>query len=232
MKVSFVAQGSFQRESIVVSELEAFDIRVDQRTDEQSERGLSIELADASLPWHAAYTRHQHEKVAARMLAYKGFEVFLPLYEAEHRWRDRTKKLSLPLFPCYLFFRGGLDRQLELLSTPGIYSVVRSGDQFADIPELEIQAVRQVVRTSARAEPYPFLKCGDLVRVISGPLTGVEGILVRKRDQFRLILSVDLLHRSIAVEVDAENVEFVRQREIKPELTLPSARSDYRLGVV
>lgn len=163
--------------------------------------------ADASPAWHALYTRYQHEKVTASILTSKGFEVFLPLYTASHRWKDRTKKLSLPLFPCYVFLRGGLDRRLDILSTPGAHSLVRSCDQIAVIPDPEIEAVRQVVGVCLRAEPHPFLKCGDRVRVKAGPLAGIEGILFRKKDQFKLILSVDLLHRSIAVEVDGAAVE-------------------------
>lgn len=182
--------------------------------------------------WYAVYTRHQHEKVTARILSYKGIEVFLPLYTSAHRWKDRTKKLSLPLFPCYLFFRGGLGRQLDILNTPGVYSMVRSGDQAAVIPDLEIEAIRRVIETSAHAEPHPFLKCGDRVRVISGPLTGVEGILVRKRDLFRLVLSVDLLHRSIAIEVDVDDVESVGEPAIPADLSkVAGLGTDYRLGV-
>ena len=188
----------------------------------QTVEGLSDHLltcaADASPAWHALYTRYQHEKVTARILRDKGFEVFLPLYSASHRWKDRTKQLSLPLFPCYLFIRGGLDRRLDILSTPGAHSLVRSSDRFAVIPEHEIEAVRQVVGVCLRAEPHPFMKCGDRVRVKSGPLAGIEGILFRKKDQFNLILSVELLHRSIAVEVDGAAVEPVNTGGRAPEL--------------
>lgn len=165
--------------------------------------------ASSAFGWHALYTRHQHEKVAARILTQKGVEIFLPLYTAERRWKDRTRNLSLPLFPCYIFFRRGLDRRVEILSTPGVHSFVRGGDQIAVIPDLEIQAVRQIVGSSVHVEPHPFLKCGDRVRVKSGILKGIEGILVRRKDQFRLILSVEALHRSIAVEVDEMAVELV-----------------------
>ncbi len=166
--------------------------------------------AEYPLAWHAVYTRHQHEKVTARLLADRGFHVFLPLYAATHRWKDRVKKLSLPLFPSYVFLRGGLERRLEILSAPGVHSLVRSGDRVAVIPEGEIQAVLRIVETSAQAEPYPFLKCGDRVRVITGALAGLEGILVRKKDQFRLVLSVELLHRSVAVEVAGTAIEPVK----------------------
>ncbi|PYV10930.1 MAG: hypothetical protein DMG23_05865 [Acidobacteria bacterium] len=157
--------------------------------------------------WHALYTRHQHEKVVARVLENKGFEIFLPLYPTARRWKDRTKQLSLPLFPCYVFLRGGLDRWLDIISTPGIHSFVGSDGQPATIPETEIDAVRKGVEKGVRVEPHPFLRCGDWVRVKSGPLEGIEGILLRKKNLFRLVLSVELLEKSVALEVDAWAVE-------------------------
>lgn len=156
--------------------------------------------------WHALYTRHQHEKITARILAEKGIEVFLPLYTVAHRWKDRTKKLTLPLFPCYVFFQGALDRRPEILSTAGVCSLVRCGNGIAAIPEWEIRAVHRVVKTSTAAEPYPFLRCGDRVRVRFGPLAGLEGILLRRKDDLRLILSVELLRRSIAVDISGSAV--------------------------
>lgn len=180
--------------------------------------------ADAPKPWHALYTRHQHEKVTARALAHKGFDVFLPLYNASHRWKDRTKKLSLPLFPCYLFFRGGLDRRVDILSTPGVHCLVRSGEGIAMIPDGEMDAVRQVVEGCFPAEPYPFLQKGDRVRIKHGALTGLEGILVRQKDRFRLVLSVELLHRSIAVEIDAAAVGIVPHRAPLAYRSAPSNR--------
>jgi transcription antitermination factor NusG len=197
--------------------LEVTNVSCGAQTVERLGDNLLTCAADASPAWHALYTRYQHEKVTARILTDKGFEVFLPLYSASHRWKDRMKQLSLPLFPCYIFIRGGLDRRLEILSTPGAHSLVRSCDQFAVIPEQEIEAVRQVVGVCLRAEPHPFMKCGDRVRVKSGPLAGIEGILFRRKDQFKLILSVELLHRSIAVEVDGAAVEPMNRGGIATE---------------
>jgi len=157
--------------------------------------------------WHALYTRHQHEKVVARVLENKGFEIFLPLYPTARRWKDRTQLLSLPLFPCYVFLRGGLDRWLDIILTPGIHSFVGSDGQPAAIPETEIEDVRKGVQKGVRVEPHPFLRCGDRVRVKSGPLEGLEGILVRKKNLFRLVLSVEFLEKSVALEIDAWAVE-------------------------
>ncbi len=164
------------------------------------------------LAWHALYTRHQHEKAIAHALSNKGFEVFLPLYSATHRWKDRSKQLMLPLFPCYVFLHGGLERRLDILTTPGLHMLVTSGGHPAVVPEEEIRAVRQLVEKSERVEPHPFLRSGDWVRVKSGPLTGVEGILVRKKNLFRLVVSVEILGKSAATEVDASLVERVAAR--------------------
>ncbi len=166
---------------------------------------------DARMPnapaWWALYTRHQHEKVVAEMLSAKDFEVFLPLYESIRRWKDRRKILSLPLFPCYVFVRGGLDRRLQVLTTPGVHMILYRGDRVAIIPEPEIEAIQRAVEGSFRVEPHPFLKCGARVRVIRGALEGVEGILIRKKNLCRLVLSVDMLSQSVAVEVEANDVE-------------------------
>jgi len=162
-----------------------------------------------SASWYAIHTRHQHEKVAAQVLTKNGFEVFLPLYTAVRHWKDRVKQLSLPLFPCYVFIRGGAERSREVVTTPGVHGFVQCGSRRAAIAEEEIEAVRQVVQRSNSVEPHPYLKCGDRVRVEAGPLAGIEGILVRKKNLFRLVLSVEFLEKSVAVEVDVGMVERV-----------------------
>jgi transcription antitermination factor NusG len=157
--------------------------------------------------WWALYTRHQHEKVVAEMLSTKGFEVFLPLYESTRKWKDRRKILSLPLFPCYVFVRGGLDRRLQIVSTPGVHMILTRGEHVALIPETEIEAIQRAVEGPLRVEPHPFLRCGTRVRVVRGALEGVEGILTRKKNLYRLVLSVDMLAQSVAIEVNACDVE-------------------------
>ncbi len=158
-------------------------------------------------PWWAIYTRHHHENVVADMLTAKGFKVFLPLYESIRRWKDRRKVLSLPLFPCYLFVRGGLDRKLQVVTTPGVHMILNRGGRVAIVPNAEIEAIQRAVGGRCRVEPFPYLKCGMRVRVTRGALLGVEGILIRKKNLLRLILSVDMLAQSVAVEVQASDVE-------------------------
>jgi transcription antitermination factor NusG len=157
--------------------------------------------------WHALYTRHQHEKRIARILSSKGHDIFLPLYASTRRWQDRDKRLSLPLFPCYVFIRGGLDRQVQILSTPGVFTIVGWTGRPAIIPHGQIEGVRRLVESAIRIEPHPFLKTGDRVRVTSGALRGLEGLLARKKNLFRLVVSLEMLGRSAAVEIDISCIE-------------------------
>jgi transcription antitermination factor NusG len=163
--------------------------------------------------WWALYTRHQHEKTVADMLTAKGFEVFLPLYDSMRRWKDRKKIVSLPLFPCYVFVRGGLNRRLQVVTTPGVHMILTHGESFAVIPEAEIEVIRKTIDGSYRVEPHPYLKVGERVRVIRGSLEGVEGVLLRKKNMCRLVLSVAMVAQSVAVEIDAADVEPVRARD-------------------
>jgi len=168
--------------------------------------------SNEDMHWWALYTRHQHEKVVAEILCAKGFDVFLPLYESIRRWKDRQKVLSLPVFPCYVFVRGGLKRRLQVVTTPGVHTILNHGERVAIIPEAEIEAIRRTRDARFRMEPHPYIRCGDRVRVMRGSLQGLEGILVRKKNQFRLVLSVDMLAKSVAVEIDATDVEPVTKR--------------------
>jgi len=174
--------------------------------------------------WHAIYTRHQHERVVAEILGKKGLEVFLPTYSAVLRWKDRNKQLTLPLFPTYLFFADGLDQRLQILTTPGVCAILGTAGVPAVIPSEEISAIRQVVESSLRIEPHPFLQYGDRVRVTTGPLVGIEGILIRKKHLYRLVLSVRMLGKSAAVEVDASRVQ---RMPAAPVATAPRALSAF-----
>jgi transcription antitermination factor NusG len=152
--------------------------------------------------WHVLYTRHQHEKAVAETLTSKGFDVMLPLYSSARRWKDRTKLLTVPLFPCYVFLKGGLERRSDVMKTPGVHALVSSAAVPATVPSAEIEAIQRIIENGSKVEPHPFLQCGDRVRVKDGPLAGLEGILVRKKTVYRLILSVAMLGKSAAVEVE------------------------------
>jgi transcription antitermination factor NusG len=174
----------------------------------------STQIGMENAAWCALYTRHQHEKTVAEMLEVKGFEVFLPLYESVRRWKDRKKLLSLPLFPGYVFVRGAIEQRLPVLTTPGVHMIISRGERIATIPEDEIQAIKRSIDGKLRVEPHPFLQCGERVRVIRGSLEGVEGVLTRKKNLFRLVLSVEMLAQSVSVEIDALDVVPVVQRNV------------------
>ncbi|HXS76319.1 MAG TPA: UpxY family transcription antiterminator [Terracidiphilus sp.] len=167
-----------------------------------------------SSAWCAVYTRHQHEKTVSEMLESKGFEVFLPLYDSTRKWKDRRKVLSLPLFPCYVFVRGAIERRLPVLTTPGVHMIISRGERVATVPDAEIDAIRRTVQGHFRVEPHPFLRCGERVRVVRGSLEGVEGVLTRKKNLYRLVLSVEMLAQSVAVEIDALDVVPVVERNV------------------
>lgn len=160
----------------------------------------------AASAWYALHTKHQHEKSVTNVLAEKGFEVFCPTYAEVHRWKDRNKEVTLALFPGYLFFANALERKVDLLSTPGVCAIVSFGNTPALIPQSEIEAIQLAMLSSRLMGPHPFLKEGDKVRLRSGPLAGIEGILQRRKDGYRLVLSIELLGRSVAVEVEQSDI--------------------------
>jgi transcription antitermination factor NusG len=159
--------------------------------------------------WYALYTKHQHEKNSVRLLCNKGFETLLPLYTSTRRWRDRTKIISVPLFPCYVFVKTDISRRLDLLNTPGIHSVVSSAGTPVSIPSDEIEAIRRAVESGADVEPHPILQCGEEVRVVNGSLAGIQGKLLRKKNENRLVVSIEILGQAAAVEIDIRNVQRV-----------------------
>jgi transcription elongation factor/antiterminator RfaH len=169
-----------------------------------AEAGAPVE---SSCAWYAIYTKHQHEKTARDILARKNFEVLLPLYRSIHRWKDRNKVVDLPLFPCYVFIRANLERKVEILKTAGVFWLVESGGHACAIPDHEIEAVLRITGSESRVEPHPYLRTGDRVRIQRGALAGIEGILTRFKSQYRVVLSMELLRKAIAVEVDLSTVE-------------------------
>ncbi len=157
--------------------------------------------------WYAAYTCANHEKQVAQQLRNRGVEHFLPLYDAVHRWKDRRVRLQLPLFPGYVFVRLPLRDRLEVLQIPSVIRLVGFGGGLpASLPEREIEILRTGFAGDLRAQPHPYLTIGRRVRIINGPLAGMEGILRRRKGNYRVVLAVDLIQRSIAVEADAADL--------------------------
>lgn len=160
-------------------------------------------LPQHPLPWFALRSRSNFERVCAFSLSRKGYETFLPVYECRRRRWDRTVDVELPLFPGYLFCRFDFQRRLPILMSPGIVNIVGGRTAPEPVPEAEIATVRAIVESHLRAEPWPFLEMGQPVRIFDGPLAGVEGILVDSKGRHRLVVSITLLQRSIAAEIEA-----------------------------
>ncbi|HZQ68822.1 MAG TPA: UpxY family transcription antiterminator [Terriglobales bacterium] len=162
--------------------------------------------SEATAEWYAAYTCARHEKVVAKQLEERGVDCFLPLYHSVRRWKDRRKEIDLPLFPGYVFVHTSSRDRTRVLQLPGVVRFVSFHSRPAVLPESEIEALRNGLAHKLRAEPHPYLKIGHPVEVIGGPMMGARGILKRKKDKYRLVLSLDLIMRSVAVEVDAADV--------------------------
>lgn len=152
--------------------------------------------------WFVLTVKPQHEKVAARVLRDKGWEDFLPLYRSRRRWSDRLKEIELPLFAGYVFCRFAPEDRAPVLRTPGVRSIVTFDGRPAPVSDEEIAAMRQAAGSGLPVEPWPFLRAGQPVRIERGPLSGLRGVLVRAKDNWRVVVSVELLQRSVAVEVD------------------------------
>lgn len=153
--------------------------------------------------WFALQTRSRYEQFAAAHLRSKGYELFLPVYTSRRRWSDRIKELELPLFPGYVFCKFDLLNRLPILVTPGVVQVIGSGKNPIPIDDAEIAALQAVVQSELPRQPWPFLQVGQKVKIAYGPLSGFEGILVNLKGNHRLVLSVGLLRRSVAVEIDS-----------------------------
>jgi len=159
--------------------------------------------------WFAVYTTCRHEKRVARHLEQRQIEHFLPLYRTQHQWKDGSRvTLDLPLFPGYVFVRIDLHERVSVLVVPGVVSMIGTGMKPAPLPEFEVEALRAGL-DPLRAEPHPLLTVGQRVRIRSGALAGVEGIVVRKKSGLRVVLTLSLLMQSIAIEIDGDDVELV-----------------------
>lgn len=163
-----------------------------------------------NFPWFALQVKARHEANVVEHLDGKGYEWFLPLYKLRKRWSDRIKEVEAPLFPGYLFCRLNPQNRLPILKTPGVIQIVGYNRVPIAVDELEIQAIQRMVASGIPNHPWPFLEAGDRVRIESGPLSGLEGILVDFKGNHRLVLSVTLLQRSVAVEIDSAFVSSLR----------------------
>lgn len=160
--------------------------------------------AEEGTLWFALHVRTRFERAVARNLRGKGYEEFLPLFRRTSQWSDRKKEIELPLFPGYVFCRFNPHHRLPILMIPGVNSVVGIGKTLMPVEERELDAIRAVLQSNAYCEPWPYLQVGQLVRVERGPLAGSEGIVTVMKNTCRLVISINLLQRSVAVEIDRE----------------------------
>jgi transcription antitermination factor NusG len=185
--------------------------------------------------WYALHVKPRFERYVTGQLSQKGYETFLPIYDSKRNWSDRIKTLSLPLFPGYTFCRFDIKARLPILVTPGVMTILGAGRRPTPVDEVEIAAIRHVIDSGLHAQPCAYLTLGGKVKIESGPLAGLVGIIVRIKDSERLVVSVSLLMRSVAVEIDQNCVRPLQEsanRRIKnPPLDteafelLPASRS-------
>lgn len=157
--------------------------------------------------WYVAQTRSRHEKRVALQMEGKGIEHFLPLYETVSKWKDRRVRLKLPLFAGYIFARFALRECLRTLEIPGVARLVGFGGSPVALPDPDMQAMRNGLSGSLRVEPHPYLTVGQRVRISGGPFAGIEGVLDRKKNNLRVVVSLDLIERSIAVDVGVADIQ-------------------------
>lgn len=169
--------------------------------------GAFSPLNSSQNSWYAACTRANHEKRVAEQLSARSVEHFLPLYESIRRWKDRRVRLQMPLFPGYVFVHLHRCDRLQVLETPGVARFVSFNGTPAVLPEAEITALKAGLEQGVRAMPHPYLRAGRRVRITQGPLEGLEGIVVRKKNAPRFVISLDLIQRSILLDIDVSLVE-------------------------
>ncbi len=164
-----------------------------------------------SQQWFAAYTTPRHEKAVVRQLNVRGVESFLPLYRSVRRWKNGCQvAVEQPLFPGYVFVRVERRHSVKVLQVPGVVSIVGSGREPSPLPHQEIESLRAALPQRCY-EPHPYLAVGDKVRITEGPLAGMAGVLVRKKKALRVVLTLDLILQSVAVEIGMDEIEPFRK---------------------
>jgi transcriptional antiterminator RfaH len=188
----------------------------------ENEGFRNAKSAGTQLPWFALQVRSRREKVVADHLEGKGYELFLPLYTCKRHWTDRIKEVEAPLFPGYLFCQFDPHNRLPILKTPWVIRVVGFNHSPIPVDLREINAIRTLVTSGLPSQPCSYWAIGDVVRITSGPLRGLKGILGKVKGNRRLVLSISLLQRSVAVEIDSALVTPERQ-----EQQVPTDRTDF-----
>lgn len=171
--------------------------------------GPTTDSGTAAINWYAVQTRSRHEKLVARQLEGQGFSTFLPLTSQWRQWSDRRKLVDLPLFPGYAFLRMVYrpEQRLRVLSTEGIVAFVGVHGQGMPIPDRQIEHVKNLLDAKVPVESHPFLKVGQRVRIRSGSLNGTEGILLGQESDRMMVISIELIQRSVSIRLQGYEVE-------------------------
>ncbi len=172
-----------------------------------------------SLRWYALYTYPRHEKAVFEQLSWKAVEVFSPTFTAQSRWKDRRVQLQRPLFPSYVFARIKLNEKNRVLATPSVVRIVSFGGAPAPIADSEIEAVRLCLQRGGQLEVHPFLEIGEHVEVQSGPFEGLEGVVVRRKNGCKLLISITLIQQSVALEISADQLRPIRPNSARAQQT-------------
>jgi transcription antitermination factor NusG len=184
---------------------------------------VNVEFAESVLSWYALYTCPRHEKLVARQIEERSLTCFLPLYRSLRIWKDRRKEIDLALFPGYVFVRMTLRDKLRILELPSAVYLVSFNGLPAVLPDAEVEGLRLRLARGGRLEPHPYLRAGRRVRVTAGPMQGLEGIVIRRKERCRVVFSLDLLRRSVAVEVDEAVLEPAASKGVRKQtLSLPA----------
>ncbi len=186
---------------------------------ETSTISTDLSFGSSTPKWYAVYTRARHEKQVAEQLASRAVQSFLPLYRSVHRWNDRSRVVELPLLAGYLFVRIAIQDRLRVLQIPSVVRLLSYGGLPMALPDHEIEQFRLSLDASLRMEPHPYLRVGSRVRVRRGPFEGTEGYVVRNKNVFRVVISLHLLLRSIAVELDAADLDPIPETLSYPQGT-------------
>jgi len=185
---------------------------------------LAEDAVHSEMLWYAGCTASRHEKRVAEHFAQRGVDHLLPLYETTHRWNNGRHRVLLPLFPGYIFVRIALRDRLRVIEVPGFVRLVGFNSLPYPLPEADINRMKEALSKGVLAEPYPYLTAGTRVEIRNGPLQGMTGILLRRRNKCGVVISVDMIMRSMVVEVEASDVAPVRNATISGMQTLRSAK--------
>ena len=168
-------------------------------------------VSERETKWFALSVTVRHEKIVSQVLQNKGFETFLPLYKRRHQYSRRVREFELPLFPGYLFCRSALNTRLPILTTPGVLQMIGAGRVPIPLDDNEIASLQKAVDAGVLVTPHPFWQSGQTGRITTGPLAGIEGIVMNVKHPLRLILSVGLLRRSVLLEIDSDCVDLLSE---------------------